>query len=233
MKYATHLPTSEATTTFNAIIQHDPVLLSFLETGSFTRQAHFQHEPYYQDPAFLQFIAPYFEPVFTATVIECLQTKDLERMTDLMANPILLDSLHEEKSYRAILQVLHEKSSRLLSLRNQLQMGNNISTTALQEDTDLTALYLLNELPDEFHSFRVEYCKELLQTARLLGKRYPNLALTLLTDIHLLHCDEKLLLQADHMLYELQSREIPAEEKTRSRSSVSTLLRAILVLSHK
>ncbi|SFW17924.1 hypothetical protein [Chitinophaga sancti] len=199
-----------------SLIRRDAVLISFLETGTISIGERFLNDPRYNEPALLQIIAPHFEPVFTAAVISCLQMKDTQMMRDLMANPLLLDDCHEEKSYTAILQFLNERESLLLSVRHQLQLAQPIDAVALEATADAVYIDLLNLLPDEFHSFRTEYCKEVMKTARILAKKHHKMAITMLSNILELKCDTPSHLQAERLYNELQtempelSRQIPA-----------------------
>ncbi|WPQ61960.1 hypothetical protein SIO70_26720 [Chitinophaga sancti] len=203
------------------LIRRDAVLISFLETGTIPKGGRFLNDPRYNEPALLQIIAPHFEPVFTAAVISCLQMKDTQLMRDLMANPHLLDDCNEEKSYTAILQFLNEKERFLLSLRHQLQLAQAVDAVALEETADITYICLLNLLPDEFHSFRSEYCKEVIKTARILAKKHHKMAIIMLSNILELQCDSPSHLRAEMLYNELQaeipdlSRQIPT-----SRTSI-------------
>lgn len=199
-----------------SLIRRDVVLISFLETGTISKGERFLNDPRYNEPALLQIIAPHFEPVFTAAVITCLQMKDTKMMRDLMANPLLLDDCYQEKSYTAILQFLNERERQLMSVRHQLQLSQPIDAVALEETADIGYICLLNLLPDEFHSFRTEYCKEVIKTARILAKKHHRMALIMLSNILELKCDTTSHLQAEKLYHELQteipelSRQIPA-----------------------
>lgn len=199
-----------------SLIRRDAVLISFLETGTLSKGERFLNDPRYNEPALVQIIAPHFEPVFTAAVITCLQMKDTQMMRDLMANPLLLDDCNREKSYTAILQFLNERERLLMSVRHQLRLSQPIDAVALEEAADITYICLLNLLPDEFHSFRTEYCKEVIKTVRILSRKHHKMALIMLSNILELKCDSPSHLQAERLYNELQaeipelSRQIPA-----------------------
>jgi hypothetical protein len=190
------------------LIRRDAVLISFLETGTISKGERFLNDPRYNEPALLQIIAPHFEPVFTAAVITALQMKDTQMMRDLMANPLLLDDFHQSRSYTAILQFLNERESQLMAVRHQLQLSQPIDALALEATADIVYICLLNLLPDEFHSFRTEYCKEVIKTARILAKKHHRMAIIMLSNILELRCDTPSYLQAERLYNELQA-EIP------------------------
>jgi hypothetical protein len=198
-----------------SLIRRDFVLLSFLESGTLPKDGRFLNDPRYNEPSLVQIIAPHFEPVFTATVIGCLARKDTKLMSDLMANPILLDGPHEEKSYTEILQYLNGREKQFLSLRNQLQLAQPMDAVALEAVSDIIYICVLNLLPGDFNSVRTQYCKEAIKTARVLSKKHHKMAIHLLSNILELKCDDHVHQQAQRLYYELMnempdlSRQIP------------------------
>lgn len=198
-----------------SLIRRDFVLLSFLESGTLPKDGRFLNDPRYVEPSLVQMIAPHFEPVFTAAVIGCLQRKDTKLMSDLMANPILLDGPNQAKSYTEILHYLNGREKLLLSLRNQLQLAQPIDAVALDAVADIVFICVLNLLPAEFNSFRTQYCKEAIKTARVLSKKHHKMAICLLSNILELTCDDHVHQQAqklyNEMLHEMPelSRHLP------------------------
>lgn len=204
-----------------SLIRRDFVLLSFLESGTLPKEGRFLNDPRYSEPSLIQIIAPHFESVFTTAVIGCLQRKDMQLMRDLMANPILLDGPQEEKSYTEILKFLNGREKLFLSLRNQLQLAQPLDALALEQVADITFICLLNLLPAEFSSFRTQYCKEAIKTARVLSKKHHKMAITLLNNVLELRCDDMAHQQAQKLYNELLT-EMPelSRHLPQSRTSI-------------
>lgn len=214
---------------FFSYISHDPVLSHFLETGNVQNNAQFTPNKIFKDPRFLHFISPVFEDVFTSAVIQCFRTGNTGMMSDIMANPILLDDEYQERSYCTILTFLQAKQQKLISIRNDLQLKHKIKPSDIEQQAGSTVITLLNYLPEEFQGLRSEYCNELVKITRLLLKTDYNTAFDLISNARQLNCLPQSKQRAEDCYRELKSME--ANEKHLRPAFV--LLRYIFALSKK
>lgn len=177
--------TSTEEQVYLATISNDPMLSNFLESGEMPGNAKFLQNDRYKSPDFLHFISEKYEAVFTAAIIQCFNTGNIDMMNALVNNPILLDDEYQQKSYFIILNFLREKQQKLITLWNNLQLKKKINPTDLEQQTTIT---LLNYLPDEFQGFRSEYCNELVKISKLLSLTDPHLAIELIINTSKLNC---------------------------------------------
>ena len=214
---------------FYSYISHDPVLSHFLETGNVQNNAQFTPNKILKDPRFLRFISPVFEDVFTSAVIQCFRTGNTGMMSDIMANPILLDDEYQERSYCTILTFLQAKQQKLITIRNNLQLKHKIKPSDMEQQAGNTIITLLNYLPDEFQGLRSEYCNELVKITKLLVKTDYNMAFELISNARQLNCLPQSLRRAEECYCELQNME--ANDKHLRPTFV--LFRYILAFSKK
>ena len=158
---------------FHSLINGDGELLYFLETGTlkFSRNNRFKKNEHYQAPAFLAFVSPYYESVFTPLVLQCFKARDTRTFVDLMTNPILLTGEYKEKSYARIFRMLGDKMSTLEKINADLESYKDVYTEDVYEAANADITCLLNHLPDEFQEFRVKYGRLLLQMAVGIRKK--------------------------------------------------------------
>ncbi|SEW54014.1 hypothetical protein [Chitinophaga arvensicola] len=140
---------------FHASIAADPVLLRFLETGEIT--GHFVDNPVYQTPAFLTFISPWYEPVFTNAVLDSLKHKWLENTTLLFANPLLLDGEYTTTSYTRIFRYCRVLEEQLKISTAKIREGAAFNKKELSAFASGVLVAQLNQLPSEFHEWRSDY----------------------------------------------------------------------------
>jgi hypothetical protein len=140
---------------YHAQIAADPVLLHFLETGEITGR--FADSPFYNENAFLKFISPYYEPLFTNAVLDSLKQRELQHTTDLFANPWLLDGEHTTTCYRRIFRYTQVLEEHLKTIIGKLRNGAFIRWQELSGWANITFVQQLNILPRGFHEFRSEY----------------------------------------------------------------------------
>ncbi|MET3880301.1 hypothetical protein [Chitinophaga sp. OAE865] len=140
---------------FHAQVAADPVLLHFLDKGEITGR--FSDNPLYEDQAFMKFISPYYEPLFTNAVIDSLKHRKLQATTDLFANPWLLDGEHTTISYRRIFRYMHIVEEQVKIVIGKLRNGAAIPWKELQNFANITLVQQLNALPRGFHEWRSDY----------------------------------------------------------------------------
>ncbi|MEZ2440874.1 hypothetical protein AB6805_04090 [Chitinophaga sp. RCC_12] len=140
---------------YHAQIAADPVLLHFLETGDITGR--FADNPLYEENAFLKFISPYYEPLFTNAVLDSLKHQELQNTSHLFANPWLLDGEHTTTSYRRIFRYTQVLEEHLKIIIGKLRNGVFIRWKELSVWANITLVQQLNILPRGFHEFRSDY----------------------------------------------------------------------------
>lgn len=140
---------------YHAQIAADPVLLHFLETGDITGR--FANNPLYEEHAFLKFISPYYEPLFTNAVLDSLKHQRLQNTVDLFANPSLLDGEHTTTSYGRIFRYLRVLEEQLKIAIAKLRSGEEIPMRELWGFATITLVKQLNQLPNVFHEWRSDY----------------------------------------------------------------------------
>lgn len=206
MKYETSLDlnVSEQEKAFRSFISNDPALTYFLETGSMRKNAKFSREEIYKDPQFLAFIAPYFEDLYVKAVLRSFDTRDTNLISDVAANPLLLDDAHKQKAFSRILSFLEDKKTGLISYANKIQLGEGVNVITLSQYIGIINICILNYLPIEFQAFRTAYCKEIIKLARTLVSGHFNLALNIMTDTRQLKCDTQTTQEADALYLSLE-----------------------------
>lgn len=140
---------------FHAQVAADPVLLHFLEKGEITGR--FAANPLYEEHAFLEFISPYYEPLFTNAVIVSLKNKQLQQTTDLFTNPRLLDGAHTTTSYKRLFRYTQVLEEQLKILIAKLRNGASLPWKDLSGFANITLVQQLNMLPKAFHEWRSDY----------------------------------------------------------------------------
>ncbi|WP_436490412.1 hypothetical protein [Chitinophaga sp. ARDCPP14] len=140
---------------YHAQIAADPVLLHFLETGDITGR--FANNPLYEEHAFLKFISPYYEPLFTNAVLDSLKHQRLQNTSHLFANPWLLDGEHTTTSYGRIFRYLRVLEEQVKIVITKLRAAEVIPWKELSVFANITLIQQLNVLPREFHEFRSDY----------------------------------------------------------------------------
>lgn len=208
---------SETEKSFRTTINNDEALAYFLETGTIRKNAKFRKENVYNDPAFLAFIAPYYEPVYTAAVIRSFDTKDTNLMSDIAANPILLDVTHKQKAFARIEQHLEGKLRMLQNATTQIQQGGFIVPAELEDASGIMAICILNYLPMEFQPLRTKFCIQITNTARTLVSRDLDLAVSIATNVRQLKADAQATFEADTLYKSLEN----IQERARASATSS------------
>ena len=196
---------SEQEKAFRTFISNDPALTYFLETGSMRKNAKFSKEEIYKDPAFLAFISPYFQELYVKAVFRAFDLKDTNLMSDIAANPILLDDAHKKQAFDQILAYLEERKAKMVSLSNKMQLGDTTVVLDLSEYTGIMTIANLNYLPVEFQEFRSAYAREIFKVIRTLISRDFSTALNIATDLRQLKCDAQTTYDADSLYQTLEN----------------------------
>jgi hypothetical protein len=180
---------SEQEKAFRSFISNDAALTYFLETGTLRKNAKFAKEEVYKEPAFLAFISPYFEDQYIKAVFRCFDLKDTNLISDIAANPLLLDDAHKKIAFDKLFRYLEEKKAKLISMSNHIQQGYPVDTIELSEYTGVMTICILNYLPIEFQDFRTAYAQEIIKLARALASKDFNAARNIITDVRQLKCE--------------------------------------------
>ncbi|MBS0031189.1 hypothetical protein ACTJJ0_29780 [Chitinophaga sp. 22321] len=186
---------------FHQEINNDPVLSQFLETG--TMAGLFADKALYKDNSFLSFIAPFYEPLFTAAVLTGLQQRQVTVLQYLFGNPLLIPGEQVKRSYDKIFRFLGEQYTALENLR--LVMERDRRTFLWKEEAgpyvSYTQVKLLNALPDVFMEWRSSYGILMINVALVLssiGER--KIALGILEDVQRLKSTAHVQENATHFI---------------------------------
>jgi hypothetical protein len=185
MKYEQSATTniSDQEKAFRTVISNDPALSYFLETGSIRDSARFAKEAIYKDTGFLTFISPYFQDVYVEAIRSVFVLKDISLMSDVAANPILLDTGYRIQAIDKILVYLEERKAKLASLHYKLQMHEPVDNADLLEYTDRLTICNLNYLPIEFLEFRSTYAGLVMKVINSLVNRDLPTSLMMITNL--------------------------------------------------
>lgn len=226
MKYVPQLSGSLASAqeqSFHDLINNDPALSNFLQTGTLRKNARFAREAGYKDATFLNFAAPFYEAVFTPLVLASFDKKDTSTMSDLLTNPLLMDSANKEKSFRTILKYLEERQQQLTSMRNKQQLGVAVPESDLEEQTGITMVCLLNYLPAEFQSFRDTYGNELYKTAEMLQNRDMEAAGRIISNARQLNTNAQMQEKIEYLHKKLEQALEPQQSGGGSSSGTTSI----------
>ncbi|MBO9727387.1 MAG: hypothetical protein J7623_01985 [Chitinophaga sp.] len=167
---------------FHQEINKDPVLSRFLRTGSITGL--FIETALYKDKAFLSFIAPFYEPLFTYEVLSSLQRQRIKPLQYLFTNPVLLDGESMKRSYDKIFRFLKQQYRLIEGHKEGLKIHGRDKQTAVGNWISITQIELWNVLPEAFHMERSEYGILLINLALVLYEQGDaGKALTLLANV--------------------------------------------------
>ncbi|MCF6404549.1 hypothetical protein L3C95_16755 [Chitinophaga filiformis] len=185
MKYEQSATTniSEQEKAFRTYISADPALSHFLGTGDLQPNARFVKEEIYRDPAFLAFISPYFKEVYVEAVRRAFALKDMNLMSDVTANPLLLNGEHRLQAFDELLADLEERKTKLAAMHHKLVMYEPFEFTDLLEYTDVAIIGNMNYLPVEFLEFRSSYAALVVKTIKALVNRDLQTSLTMVCNL--------------------------------------------------
>lgn len=193
-------------------VNNDTVLSVFLETGKLTGL--FNDNPLYNTPPFLAFIAPFYEPMFTAAVVNSLQQQQAPVLQQLYANPLLMDGDHQHRSYDKIFRTLQEPYKILEDAEARRRLNPNSRWREAIPYAGLQQVRVLNALPDIFQEFRNDYGILMINFALALdGTRENKKALEILSAVRTLKCGAYVREETERYFQRL-------EEKAISRKSL-------------
>ena len=222
---------SEQEKAFRSYVSNDPALSYFLETGTLRKNAKFAAERVYKDPAFLDFMSPYFEDIYVKAVFRCFDLKDTNLISDIAANPLLLNDAHKKMAFDKIFKFLEEKKAKLVSLANSIQMGYHVDMIELSEHTGVMTICILNYLPVEFQAFRTEYGNEIVKLVRSLMTKDFNSARNIITDVRQLKADAQTTYDADELYQRIENaaqKAAAVESASEERQSSGSIIWGVI-----
>lgn len=169
-------------------IAADPVLLHFLETGGM--RGRIGDHALYQDAAFLFFIAPYYEPLFTVAILNSLKHQEVTMLEALFSGPLLLDGTHTTTSYRHVLRYLKSLDNELKAATETLNNGAAYSWKYLSRFANPTLIQQLNILPAEFNKWRSDFGISLINLALAIYTKDFKQGMKVLALAEVLHTTE-------------------------------------------
>jgi len=175
---------------YHAAIAADAVLYDFLTTGNLTGNGRFANNLLYSETGFLRFIAPYYKDVFTTAVLKALRNDEIEMLTKLWHNPVLLDGNYREQSFSQIRRHLLEQKNQLLLAKDKAVEKGKARLDEFLLFFDVNLLAALNILPEEFRQFKDDYGLELINTGIAIQHINLKLAVSILENVRLLNCSD-------------------------------------------
>lgn len=166
-------------------IAADPVLLHFLETGEM--KGRIADHALYKDAAFLFFIAPYYEPLFTVAILNSLKHQEVATMEALFSSPLLLDGTHTTTSFRHVLRYLKSQDNELKAATETLNNGAAYSWKYLSRFANSTLITQLNILPPEFNKWRSDFGISLINLALAIYTKDFKQGMKVLAVAEMLH----------------------------------------------
>jgi len=160
---------STDTLRFHQQVAADEVLVHFLKSGELKGQL--ANQSWYEDPGFLVFIAPYYEPLFTAAVLNSFKQADVAAIQHLFAAPLLMDGVHTTASYRQVLRYLKGLENELKTALAELDNGAAFTWKYLAHLANTKLIQQLNSLPGEFHQWRIDYSIHLINLSIAIYKK--------------------------------------------------------------
>lgn len=193
-------------------VNNDTVLSGFLETGK--PAGLFNDNPVYSNPSFLAFIAPFYEPLFTAAVVNSIRQQQAPVLQQLYANPLLMDGEHQHRSYDKIFHALQETYKILEDAEARRRLNPNSRWREALPYAGLQQVRILNALPDAFREFRNNYGILMINFALILdGTGENKKALEILRAVKTLKCGAYVREETERYFQRL-------EEKAISRKSL-------------
>ncbi|NLR81495.1 hypothetical protein [Chitinophaga eiseniae] len=159
-------------------IAADQHLSQFLETGVPTGAF-----KTYSDQDFLAFIAPYYEPLFTAAVMDSLKQRKGMVTQQLFANPLLLDGPAQTTCYRQIHRCLKVEEEKLGIVIEKLRAKQTLPRKQFEQFADPGWIQQLNSLPAEFQVFRSDYGISLINLALSIYDTYFKQGIAVLNSL--------------------------------------------------
>ncbi len=162
--------------TYHVAIANDPVLLNFLEKNELQFGDWFKKEEMYKDPAFLEWISPYYYESFTRLGYNSLTILDENVWITLFANPILLTSYYQDQAWDYFEKELLVDMGRLEEAE---KAEEEIDENLVSLLCDIRYVKMMRKLPAErFSNFWDHYAYIMMNAAvRIFMKGMRNMAL--------------------------------------------------------
>ncbi len=158
--------------------------------------------------AFITFISPYFEKVYTPLFIKCIKQLRLAEINILAANSCLMNYAGRDKSYKAVHALISKyiyeielhtqkinaqkvvEHSYFVNLINFF-IPKNYKVSEFKQYYDSTLIEILNLLPERFNDLRTEYCSILGDMVASLNRCQDlKSGLSIIKNIRTLQCND-------------------------------------------
>ncbi|MBS1563991.1 MAG: hypothetical protein JST39_06355 [Bacteroidetes bacterium] len=212
----------------NAIYQ-DKVLLRFLEYNILEKNDRFADNPLYQEPAFIDWIGPYYSHSFTTCAGLALNGLSDDEWTALLENPPLMNSYRQELAWEEILKKL-DRDTELLEFYGKQRMTKS-GLKKVAPLCDLRYIMMLERLPAErFLTARNAMAFAIMQVCiSAFNHTDKSWARNTIENAHILAVSEELKKQIYSKKYEMES--ISGGNGSSGKLQLWTVLRiAIFVL---
>jgi hypothetical protein len=146
---------------YHAAVAADPVLLNFLQKGSLRPGQKFSYNELYKDPAFIEFISPFYKAAFNQFVLKAVAGSNYDNTGAVFSNPMLLNGTDYDECLGKLHGYLEEKLQGVTVLKNSFAANRYTDLSSLHSFYIYDWVLTLNSLPDDFGGYREDYAVEL------------------------------------------------------------------------
>jgi len=160
---------------YHIAVANDVFLLKFLENNTLENKIGFNKAERYKDPAFLDWVSPYFYTAFTVYGSKCIEKTRADDWITLMDNQILMNDKYTadawdyfERGIRGYLNVLQSVGA----------AGQNVQLAEISALCDFNHVRILKKLPTQrFYVLMDEYAGAMMNAAVYMynkGQHYAS-----------------------------------------------------------
>jgi len=186
-------------------IYHDKVLLRFLEYNILEKKDKFDNNPLYTETAFIDWIGPYYATSFSIFSNDCFTSLMDDELATLLANPLLMNSYHQETAWESIIKNIEANTEHLKFYEGKKINRNGINDVA--PICDFRYVRMLERLPAErFASTRDDLAFAIMQVCiNAFNHTDKDWARNTIENAHILAVSEELKKQVYNKKYEMET----------------------------
>jgi len=156
---------------YHVAITKDVVLQRFITHNILENGDRFTNTSLLGNPAFIQWISPYYYTAFTNFAAACLNDMADNGWTTLLANPRLMTPVDEENAWVAIEELIYRQMDTLADF----DRGENNRMDSINALVSFAYINMLRQLPEErFAVLRDQYAWLVMQCAIIIFNRYSR-----------------------------------------------------------
>lgn len=170
----------QGTLDFHIAVAKDKVLQTFLEKAELLPLDKFLPEPLYSDPAFIDWISPYFCFSFCKLARGCIAENDTATWNTLFGNPFLMNNIYREEAWDDLEKLVEGKLEMVQYYHNEKQPHQHLPE--LSELFRYSFISMVADMPEErFGTVRNEYAFSMMNVCiDIFNKGHRNWATSFL-----------------------------------------------------